>query len=159
AKILAKNPPWTTDELILALDLYFRLNPLSTSKDNPEIVALSEILSRLPIHRDRPDAERFRNPNGVYMKLCNFLRLDLSYDGTGLQAGSHSDEIVWNDYSGDRERLRGLAATIRACVETPDDEIDTELDDEGMEEAPEGAILTRLHRVRERNRDLIKRKK
>ena len=155
-----KNPSWTTDELILALDLYFRVSPLTISKENPEVIALSEILNKLPIHRDRPDAERFRNPNGVYMKLCNFLRLDPSYHGAGLQAGSHGDEIVWNAYAGDRARLHVIAAAIRACVDSPIEQLGAVGDDPAdTDEATEGAILTRLHCVRERNRDLIGRKK
>ena len=44
------NPKWTRDELILALELYMRVNPLHTSETNPEIVALSDTLNSLPIH-------------------------------------------------------------------------------------------------------------
>src|SRR5205809_600753 len=32
-----RNPNWTRDEVILALDLFFRVNPLTTSETNPEI--------------------------------------------------------------------------------------------------------------------------
>ncbi len=85
--------------MILALDLYFRLPPNSTSKGNPLIIELSDILNRLPIHPDRADAERFRNPNGVYMKLCNFLRFDPSYAGVGLKAGPHHEEEIWNEFA------------------------------------------------------------
>jgi len=82
-----RNPTWSRDELILALDLYFRLGgrPASVPKNHPGIVRLSDTLNQLPIHAQRPDAQRFRNPNGVYMKLCNFLRFDPSYTGAGLQ--------------------------------------------------------------------------
>jgi hypothetical protein len=92
-----RNPNWTREELILALDLYFKVAPLKTSETNPEIVALSNVLNQLSIHADRPDATRFRNPNGVYMKMCNFLRLDPSYKGTGLKAGSKADR--WSSLS------------------------------------------------------------
>jgi hypothetical protein len=33
-------------------------------------------LNQLPIHAKQNLNEKFRNPKGVYMKLCNFLRLD-----------------------------------------------------------------------------------
>ncbi len=82
-----RNPHWTRDELILALDLYFKVNPVHTSEKHPAIVELSNILNGHPIHKERPDGGKFRNPNGVYMKLCNFLRLDPDYNGTGLDAG------------------------------------------------------------------------
>src|SRR5690242_7429326 len=101
-----KNPDWTRDELILALDLFFKVNPLKTNKNNPEIVALSKLLNLLPLHGNRPDAERFRNRNGVYMKLCNFLRLDPSYAGKGLRAGSHIETEVWRDYANDKPGLQ-----------------------------------------------------
>jgi hypothetical protein len=118
-----RNPPWARDELILALDLYFRIDPLKTSETNPEIVALSGLLNALRIHTDRPDSVRFRNANGVYMKLCNFLRLDPSYSGIGLKAGSKGDARVWEEFANNREGLRLAAATIRAsAVHTPSEE-------------------------------------
>jgi len=93
---MAKNPPWTRDELILALDLYFRHNPLHISKTHPEVIALSDLLNALPIFEERPDEEHFRNENGVYMKLCNFLRLDPDYEGAGLTRGGRLEEEVWD---------------------------------------------------------------
>ena len=75
AKGMRRNPNWARDELILALDLYFRVNfPSHTSKSNTEIVQLSELLNALPIHAKSEQQKTFRNPNSVYMKLCNFLR-------------------------------------------------------------------------------------
>lgn len=65
--------------MILALDLYLRQNTVRTNQNHPDIRALSKLLNGLPIHADRPDVARFRNPNGVYMKLCNFLRFDPTY--------------------------------------------------------------------------------
>ena len=54
-----RNPPWQRDELILALDLYFRHRPDTISKKHPEVAALSELLNKLPIHptgRTRPSS-------------------------------------------------------------------------------------------------------
>ena len=60
----ARNPDWTTDELILALDLYMR-NPQSPAgKSSREVQELSEILNTLG---GRSAGQKFRNPNGVYM--------------------------------------------------------------------------------------------
>ena len=58
-----RNPPWSHDELVLALDLYQRLG--MPSKSHPEVVELSRILNSLPAHPERPDRGRFRNVNGV----------------------------------------------------------------------------------------------
>lgn len=46
-----KNPNWTKDELILALELYFREPSSIGNKTHPEIIKLSPILNSLPIHK------------------------------------------------------------------------------------------------------------
>ena len=69
-----RNPPWSRDELVLALDLYKRRYRDGIVRDDPEITDLSEILNALTIHAERPDAARFRNPNGIYMKMGNFAK-------------------------------------------------------------------------------------
>jgi 5-methylcytosine-specific restriction protein A len=47
---MAKNPVWTRDELILALELYLRRHPNTISQAHPDVVELSETLNSLPIH-------------------------------------------------------------------------------------------------------------
>ncbi len=64
-----RNPKWTRDELILALELYFRCKPSKINKEHPEVVRLSKLLNSLPIHPQKEKYEKFRNPNGVYMNL------------------------------------------------------------------------------------------
>jgi 5-methylcytosine-specific restriction protein A len=59
------KPNWTRDELILALDLYFREPSARGSKTQPGVLELSYILIRLPIHNVDKLEEDFRNPNGV----------------------------------------------------------------------------------------------
>jgi 5-methylcytosine-specific restriction protein A len=152
-----RNPPWQRDELILALDLYFRHRPDTISKQHPEVAALSELLNALPIHPDRPNKQTFRNVNGTYMKLCNFLALDPAYQGKGLQAYGENDQAVWEEFAADRERLARLAEAIRksylAVVPSAPGEVQEE------EEFPEGKVLYRLHRVHERNAGLVRRAK
>lgn len=97
-----RNPKWTRDELILALDLYFRCDPLKTNKSDPEIIALSDLLNSLPIHPQKAEFEKFRNPNGVYMKLCNFLRLDPDYSGAGnymRKLSPYNSQVTAHAYS------------------------------------------------------------
>ena len=67
---------WTRDELILALDLYTREPSARGSKNHPGVIELSHLLNRLPLHPQSEREEYFRNPNGVGMKLSNFLRFD-----------------------------------------------------------------------------------
>jgi 5-methylcytosine-specific restriction protein A len=92
--VAERNPPWSRDELILALDLYFQHKPTTISKTHPKVVELSKVLDELPIHQDRPDRPRFRNPNGVYMKMCNFLALDPTYGGKGLERGGRLEQEI-----------------------------------------------------------------
>lgn len=157
---VSKNPTWVRDEIILALDLYFRLNPKSMSKTHPEIVSLSELLNKLPVHGAGRRNQKFRNPAGVHMKLRNFMRFDTKYSGRGLQRGGKLEEYVWKDFADDRAKLR---ATAQAIGETYklflSDSIVSVTDEDEEEIFPEGKILSRLHRFRERNTSAVKRKK
>ena len=159
---MARNPNWTRDESILALDLYFRLNPLLIDEKHPELVQLSRILNALPIHAKSQRLDTFRNPVGVYMKLCNLLRLDPNYQGKGLVAGSKLDEEVWKEFYSNREQLHSVANAIRrnyTLLTRPEDNTEDTKQIDDDEEFPEGTILSRLHRLRERNSQLVKRKK
>lgn len=155
-----RNPVWSRDELILALDLYFRVSPTHTSDKHPDIVKLSETLNSLPIHPNVVRVESFRNANGVYMKLCNFLRFDPEYKGSGLKGGGRLEEKIWGEFASNRDALQNAANTIRAgasLVAPPVDEQE-ELE-EKEQEFPEGRIITKLHARRERNPSLTKKKK
>ena len=67
-----RNPKWHRDEIILALDLYYDLESGQMNSSNDKVIELSELLNKLPIHGYRPNQEKFRNPNGVNLKLGNF---------------------------------------------------------------------------------------
>ncbi len=153
-----RNPKWARDELILALNLYFALEYGDMDDEHPKVIALSEVLNGLRIHLDRPDVERFRNPNGVAMKLNNFKAFDPDYQGSGLTRGGKLDKEIWDEYSGDRNRLKTVAEAITSNAITTTKEFPEELIDES-EEFREGKVLTRTHKVRERNRSAAKRKK
>lgn len=150
-----RNPAWAVDELILALDLYLDSGLLDDA--DPKVVELSEILNRLPIHTQRPDEERFRNPNGVSLKLANFAALDPSYPGTGMSRGGRRDAEVWDRYHNHPGKLRALAAALRAGISADEAFPSIPEDDEG--DVPEGRLLYRRHRARERSSTLANRKK
>jgi 5-methylcytosine-specific restriction enzyme A len=159
------NPDWIRDELILALNLYLKHRSNPPGKSSREVVGLSKLLNRLG-ERLFPPSERsetFRNPDGVYMKLMNFRSLDPQYTSSGkkgLTAGSRADEDVWKEFADDPGRCEQVARAIETSLEEPggaalpDDSIDY-----GIEEAPEGRLLTGKHVRRERNRKLVERKK
>ena len=154
---MSKNPNWTRDELIVALDFYLRHAPVIPGKHAQEVAELSEFLKRLQGAMGGAISEDFRNHNGVYMKLMNFRRLDPEYPGKGLLRGGREEETVWGLYYEKSDELRTVSANIRAFVlsqAVPS----TELAEGGLE-GTEGRVLTRVHRYRERDSGLVRRKK
>ena len=91
---------WSRDELILALELFFQEPRARGSATHPRVIELSEILNRLPLHPRDEREKHFRNPNGVGMKLSNFLRFDPDYKGVGLSRGNRLEEEVWHNLAG-----------------------------------------------------------
>jgi 5-methylcytosine-specific restriction enzyme A len=158
-----RNPKWHRDEIILALDLYFNTNRGPIDKSNAQIIQLSETLNDLPLFPERPDAEKFRNPNGVSLKLSNFLALDPNYHGKGMERGSKLDEIVFNEFMNDKQRLSDLATEIRKVANNQPlkEKIYTIEDDEQtkMDSVMEGQVIYKLHKLRERDTDIVKYKK
>lgn len=159
----SRNPPWTRDELILALDFYLRHREHMPSQTSKPIAELSAVLNDLAERTGGEDAETFRNPNGVYMKMMNFRRLDpevAASGGVGLVRGNKDEQVVWDLFAGDPERLAAVAKAIRHQVALPPDQQEPQIAfDEEMTEAPEGKVLTRLHRYKERNRKLVANRK
>lgn len=157
---MPRNPKWNRDELILALHLYKQINPALISSKNPDIIALSNLLNSLPIHARSNRDVKFRNANGVSMKLSNFLRFDPNYDGVGLQRGAKLEDEVWNEFADEPQRLEATASAIQAVaplVSPPADDIDFDIEQE--DEFPEGRVLTLSHKRRERNPKASKEKK
>jgi hypothetical protein len=106
-----RNPPWDDRELILALDLYLREGMRGST--DAQVIALSEMLDRLPIHAERPDAVRFRDPNGVALKLAHFAAIDPSIPGKGMQRGGRREKEIWEMLAGNEDLLAEAAARIR----------------------------------------------
>ena len=154
-----RNPPWRREELILALDYYLSHHLPEHTASSPGIIELSETLNKLPFHQDRPDTDRFRNPNGCEMKLCNFRAFDPNYDGKGLDAGSKLDKAIWDEFYNDQEWLHREAETIRALVKNPEALAEVSHPEEGEEGHQEGALKYRLHRARERSSKVVEQAK
>lgn len=158
-----RNPKWHRDEIILALDLYFSPNRGSIDARNPNIIRLSEELNLLPLFTVKPDEERFRNPNGVGLKLSNFLALDSNYQGKGMQSYSKLDEEIFNEFVNDRQRLHAIAQQIRQIITdiTLRQQLTQIEEDENTIDGSvkEGQVLYRWHKYRERNAKLVEDKK
>jgi predicted HNH restriction endonuclease len=73
-----------------------------------------------------------------------------------LSRGNKDEEVVWSEFSGDLSRLVAVAAAIRSAVnQHTEDRTLFGGDEPDIQEAEEGRVLTRLHRVRERSRKLV----
>ncbi len=149
----SRPPTWVRDELILALDLYIRRGWLDDL--HPEVQDLSAVLNGLPLHPEWRFSAKFRNPNGVCMKLANFQALDPRYKGTGLADVSAGDQAVWDEFHHRPDELAHLARSIREGSKADE----AEHPEDGEDEADEGRILTRIHRARERNQKLVVKRK
>jgi len=158
-----KNPKWNRDELILTLDLYFQLEPGQIHNRNPKVIELSKILNELPIHKDTDRNLKFRNPNGVGLKLSNFLSIDPNYKGKGMERFSKLDEEIFWEFVDKKEELKRLAIKIKEIAtkknmvnklyRIPDEE------DDGLLQVKEGRVMYKLHKVIERDKRIVKKKK
>lgn len=162
-KLLKRNPPWSRDELILALDLYLRHRASPPGTDNPEVIKLSEFLNKMGRALGLAEVETYRNANGVSMKMMNFRRFDAEYTKNGkvgLRRGNKEEEVVWHEFSADPVRLAAVVAAIRSTIEKHSSDLELAgADEPDIQEAEEGRVLTHLHRIRERSRKLIEAKK
>ena len=117
-----KNPDWTREELILALDLYFNLDQGQMHKGHPEVIRVSNELIRLDIHKVIPDKVKFRNPSGVSRRLGNFKTMDSGYKGEGLTNSGKLAKLIWKEFNNHRDKLRKEADLIRQLYLKPDSE-------------------------------------
>lgn len=150
---------WTWDEHVLALELYMVNSASPPSKTSAQVVALSELLTRLGERRGLDRSETYRNANGVYMKMMNFRRFDPAFQAagkSGLAQGNRLEEEVWNTFALDRPALAQAAQAIRTAIS--DDAVTISPIEDDLE-AEEGGLILRLHLSRERSRKLIQRKR
>jgi 5-methylcytosine-specific restriction protein A len=158
-----KPPKWHRDEIILALDLYYNLEPKEMDHRNLKVIELSEILNKLPIHKDRKDNQKFRNPNGVGLKLSNFKAIDPDFVGKGMDRYSKLDKEVFYEFIEQRESLKKIANQIKQTLSNKETteklyRIQDEEDDE-ITSVKEGRVIYKLHKLRERDAKINKKKK
>lgn len=151
---------WDREELILALELYFR-QP-QPGKQSKELVELSALLRQRAEQLGRAVPPRFRNADGIYLKMMNFRRYDemvKAKGNVGMRRGSNLEGEIWAEWSTDKAKLASAAQTIKLGITSGLPVGDSFADDLDGDLAAEGGYEYRKHRRYERNPANIRKKK
>lgn len=91
---MAKKNEWSKEETIIAFNVYCKIPFKSSSKNNSTIIKYANIIGR--------------SPSALNMKVGNIGRLDpeLKKMGiSGLLNGAKLEEVVWDEFNGNWEKL------------------------------------------------------
>lgn len=137
------NPDWNREETILALDLLYK-HGKPVDRKHKDVEELSEQLRRANFHPPEKRNDRFRNPDGVALKLQNLY--SAVEPGRGLTY-SKTDLETANSFP--RSQRHQLAAIADAIRKTLSEEAPTTVDYPDEEAFVEGRWLTARHRQRD----------
>jgi 5-methylcytosine-specific restriction protein A len=152
-----KNPLWTREQVILALDLYMKHKGRDPGVNHPDVLEVSALLRQMATETG---LTTYRNPSGVIMKMMNFRSVDpvfTSKGGKGLKGASELDKAIWAEFFGKPLELAIAAEAIREGTFANMD--DVTLDEVQSYVAKEGKVSFRLHKTLERDRKVIALKK
>lgn len=152
-----RNPNWSRDELILALDFYVKNRGKSFEDTSEEVQRLAREVNAVGRALGLTGSDTFRNAVGASMKLQNFRSRDPDVDAKGLSRGNRLEQVLMDEFVADPAKLASVADAIRAIVKLGEMPLASMAADEV--DAQEGRVLTRLHTYRERDRKIVKRKK
>ncbi|MGC5001176.1 HNH endonuclease [Streptomyces sp. DT203] len=154
----SRSPDWTRDEIILACDLAMANGWKRLEFNDPRVIELSALLQTMPIHPEEVRTELFRNPNGVARKTADITSRHPDYRGKPTN-GNALDVEVMNDFLARPNEMAEVARSIRHGLTTGEfQDLPQEAEEEDDSSAPEGRLLTRRHKIRERDNGLRKRK-
>jgi len=154
-----RNPNWTRDEHLVALDFYLDNRDDYFSPSGEGVLALTADIGKVARALGLTGSDTFRNPSGASMKLLNFRSHDPQHDTKGLPQGNKLEQVVWNEFANNPTALKRVVANILNVTNAAMANDTPVLPEDDATEAREGQLLTRLHRYRERNTAIVKRKK
>ncbi|MGW8972679.1 HNH endonuclease [Streptomyces platensis] len=155
-----KNPDWARDEVILACHLVMTNGWKGLDAQDNRVIELSALLQLLPIHADTDRSAKFRNPNGVARKTFDIATRHPDYRGKPTNGGAIDREVL-HEFLVRPDQMAEVARLIREGISTGELQELAQTDDEDLDDdfsAPEGRLLLRRHRARERNKGLRKKK-
>ncbi len=120
---------------------------------DPRAIELAQILKSLPIHPVAVRTSKFRSPASVQRKGADILSLMPAYTGVRTRGGK-LDDVVLSQFLSDSGSMIATARAIESLDNTDLPEaLPDELED-FEDDAPEGRLLYRRHRIYERSRSL-----
>lgn len=148
---VTSNPPWTHEELVLAVDLIDRRGWVGGNARTPELLELSSLLRAANFPKVDRIISSLRSPSSVSMKLGNLKGANPEVDG-GLRATKREAEIVGHFLS-NRDIMRALANSLRQIDDSVNkaSELAPKLDEEEAAAAIEGGPRYVLAMRRERS--------
>ena len=126
---------WSREELLLTLNLYYKISFSKINYRHPEIIKLSKLIER--------------TPSAVALKLVNFARLDPTLQSrniSGMKHGAKADEEIWNEYYGKLDKLAFESERILADYKNQSIEISSGINIENIPE--EGKERERVIKTR-----------
>lgn len=121
---MAKSNNWTREQTIVAFNVYCKIPFKNSSKTHPTIIKYANIIGR--------------SPSALNMKVGNFGRLDpeLKKQGiVGLGNRSKLDEVIWNEFNGNWEKLAFESEELIAKFQNKKIE---DTDDFNIDDLPKG---------------------
>lgn len=110
-----KNPNWTREETVLALDAYFRVRPKHPSKGQDLIKELSSLLITYATLRGAHGEQTLRNPGGVARKVDKFRAAEAGAAPSTV-GGAKMEAEIWARYANARADLIRDAEAIRLSI-------------------------------------------
>lgn len=133
---MARNN-WSREETIIAFNVYCKIQFKSSNKNNPTVIKYAKIIGR--------------SPSALNMKIGNLGRLDpeLKRKGiVGLSKGSKLEEIIWNEFNGNWEKLAYESELLISKFQNKSIEEVTKIDLKDIEEFPKGLERQRIVKQR-----------
>ncbi|MGW1705874.1 HNH endonuclease [Streptomyces sp. NPDC002206] len=159
--VASRNPKWTRDELILACDVVVRNGWEGLSAEDPRIAELSHLLQLLAAYPEEERAATYRNNNGAARKTFDIATHHPDYTKKRTNGGRLDREVL-QDFRDRPAEMAQAAHLLREGLKhgTLDPVLPEDDDDDAEDEAsaPEGRVLYRRHRTRERNKGLRQKK-
>lgn len=157
---MPNDPDWTRSELILVCEALRANGWQAIRATDPRAVHLSGLLRAMDIHPRGSRGDKFRSAASVQRKGYDLLTQLPGYDGKPTRGGRLDVDVLKAFWASPAEMSMAAAATERALTQ---DSGQVEAEQSFVPEdaelvRPEGELLYRRHRLRERS-PLLRRRK